>query len=63
VLEEKLSPAEGVRRVDVHGRQARVRLAGDTLFLARFDAGWKVVAAGCEPQPDEQPYDCMVKGG
>ncbi|KAF4407628.1 MULTISPECIES: hypothetical protein [Streptomyces] len=62
VLEEELSPAGTVRRVDVHGRQARVRLAGDTLFLAGFDDGWKVVAAGCEPRP-EQPYDCTVKGG
>ncbi|MFC9399308.1 hypothetical protein [Streptomyces sp. NPDC057027] len=48
--------------VQVYGRQAMVRLTGDTLFLSQFDAGWKVVAAGCTPRPD-QPYDCQVKGG
>ncbi|MFE5620542.1 hypothetical protein ACFQ8S_00475 [Streptomyces virginiae] len=32
---------------DVYGRQAMVRLSGDTLFLPQFGKGWKVVAAGC----------------
>ncbi|MEW1638929.1 hypothetical protein AB0469_33345 [Streptomyces sp. NPDC093801] len=47
---------------EVYGRQAKVRLTGDTLFLSQFDRGWKVIAAGCTPRP-EQPYDCRVKGG
>ena len=51
-----------VTRVDVQGRQARVVLAGDTLFLSRFPGGWKVTAAGCRPRSD-QPYDCAIKGG
>ncbi|GHE27624.1 DUF6766 family protein [Streptomyces hydrogenans] len=34
-----------------------VRLRGDALFLSQFDAGWKVVAAGCTPRPD-MPFDC-----
>ncbi|WKX68931.1 hypothetical protein [Streptomyces sp. XD-27] len=62
VLAEELPAAGAVREVDVHGRQARVVLASDTLFLSRFRAGWKVVAAGCVPRPG-RPYQCTVKGG
>lgn len=51
-----------VIHVDVHGRQARAVLTGDTLFLSRFPDGWKVMAAGCTPQPD-RPYQCEIKGG
>lgn len=51
-----------MRVVDVYGNQARAVLATDTLFLSRFAAGWKVVAAGCSPRP-EQPYQCRVNGG
>ncbi|KKD09965.1 hypothetical protein TN53_00980 [Streptomyces sp. WM6386] len=50
------------RRTDVHGRQARVVLESDTLFLSRFADGWKVVAAGCTPRAG-QPYQCEIKGG
>ncbi|MFB7583243.1 hypothetical protein ACFXHD_04355 [Streptomyces hydrogenans] len=46
---------------EVHGRQAMVRLSGDALFLSQFDAGWKVVAAGCTPRPDT-PFDRKFKG-
>ena len=49
-------------RVDVYGRQARVVLDSDTLFLSLFRDGWKVVAAGCTPRPG-QPYQCTIKGG
>ena len=49
------------RSVNVHGRQARVVLASDTLFLSLFPGGWKVVAAGCSPRPDK-PYSCELKG-
>lgn len=62
VLAEEMPPAHQVRRVDVHGRQARVTLTADTLFLALFSTGWKVTAAGCTSRPD-QPYDCTVEGG
>jgi hypothetical protein len=50
------------RDTDVYGRQARVVLDSDTLFLSRFEDGWKVVAAGCTPRPG-QPYQCVLKGG
>jgi hypothetical protein len=52
-----------VRRVDVYGRQARVVLAGDTVFLSAFPGGWRVTAAGCAPRPGGQPYQCEIKGG
>ena len=34
----------------------------DTVFLATFPGGWRVVAAGCTPRGD-RPYDCTVAGG
>ena len=57
-----LPTTSGVRRVDVYGRQARVVLDGDTLFLSTFSDGWKITAAGCEPRP-RKPYNCEIKGG
>ncbi|MEU6227256.1 hypothetical protein [Streptomyces sp. NPDC047042] len=62
VSEESLKPGGGVRRTDVYGNQARAVLSTDTLFLSHFTSGWKVVAAGCEPRPEE-PYQCRIKGG
>jgi hypothetical protein len=44
----------------VWGENAQVRLTGDTLFLTRTDAGWKIAAAGCAPQPDA-PYLCRLE--
>ncbi|MDX2564454.1 hypothetical protein PV371_33050 [Streptomyces sp. TX20-6-3] len=58
---QELPRTHGVRGVEAYGRQAMVRMAGDTLFLSLFTAGWKVVAAGCTPQPDK-PYNCLLKG-
>jgi hypothetical protein len=49
--------------VDVYGKDAIVRFADDTVFLARFPDGWRVTAAGCRPgSSDEKPYDCDVAG-
>jgi len=50
-----------VRSVQVWGGGAQVKLAGDTLFLTETSAGWRVAAAGCQPQ-GEEPYDCEVEG-
>jgi hypothetical protein len=60
--EEQLKPGGAVRLVDVYGNQAWAVLTADTVFLSRFTEGWKVVAAGCEPRP-QQPYQCRIKGG
>jgi hypothetical protein len=57
----RLADAGRVRDVEVYGLDAMVRLDNDTVFMARFDDGWRVTAAGCVPQGDG-PYDCDVKG-
>lgn len=62
-VRESPLPAGGTARtVSIHGRQARAVLDSDTLFLSLFPDGWKVVAAGCTPQPGK-PYSCTIKGG
>lgn len=48
--------------IDVYGRDAMVQWADQTLFLARFDDGWRVVAAGCEARGKDLPYDCTIEG-
>jgi hypothetical protein len=62
LLAEKLPSQGAVRWTQTFGTMAEVRLPTDTLFLARFKSGWKVMAAGCKPQPGH-PYDCTLKGG
>ena len=54
-------PPGSVRSVEVWGDNALVRLEAGVLFLARFQAGWKVTGAGCVPRA-EMPYDCDVEG-
>ncbi|MDF8263219.1 hypothetical protein [Luteipulveratus flavus] len=58
-----LPPAGEIRSVQVYGKDAVVHTSADTLFLARFDRGWLITAAGCRPQGEDLPYDCDVKGG
>ncbi|GAA4113279.1 hypothetical protein GCM10022415_08520 [Knoellia locipacati] len=48
--------------IQVYGRDAMVRWADQTLFLARFDDGWRVTAAGCKPRGEDLPYDCTIEG-
>ena len=58
-------PRPGQRTsVAVAGHSAQVRYAGETVFLALFDSGWRVTAAGCSrTSPDPSvPYDCLVEG-
>ncbi|OJF14319.1 hypothetical protein [Couchioplanes caeruleus] len=62
ILDEDLPSAGAVTGTDVYGQWAQVRLTGDTMFLAVFPGGWRVVAAGCTPRGD-RPYDCVVQGG
>jgi hypothetical protein len=49
--------------VQVYGLDAIVALQHDTMFLAHFDSGWRVTAAGCTPQEKDRPYSCQIKGG
>ena len=49
-----------VQSVEVWGRDAQVKVAGDTLFLTETSTGWKVIAAACRSQVDA-PYDCEVE--
>ena len=61
VLDEAVVPDGPAGQVEVYGLSAQVRLPGDTVFLTRFDDGWHVSAASCEPTPRDV-YDCRVKG-
>ena len=65
LAEAGLAPAGAGGSVTVAGHSAQVRYADDTVFLARFDDGWRVTAAGCErvSSDDAVPYDCVVDGG
>lgn len=62
VLEEDLPTTGAVGDVRVFGTMARVGSGVGTVFLSRFDAGWRVVAAGCAPTSPDHPYDCRVEG-
>jgi len=62
ILDEDLPEPGRVTGTDVYGQWAQVRFSGDTVFLAVFPDGWRVVAAGCEARAD-RPYDCAIQGG
>ena len=50
-----------VMEVGVWGEEAQAKLSDDTLFLTHTPAGWRVFAAACVPQGQDQPYDCGVE--
>ncbi|MDN3243445.1 hypothetical protein [Glycomyces tritici] len=60
-LDVRALPSGAVDEVQVWGDRAQVRTGADVLFLVELEDGWKVVAAGCEPQ-GERPYRCEVGG-
>jgi hypothetical protein len=62
ILDEDLPAPGTVLGADLFGQWAQVRLDGDTLFLAVFPDGWRVVAAGCTSR-DPRPYQCELDGG
>jgi hypothetical protein len=62
ILSEKLPDPGSVERSSVFGTMAQVTFRSDTMFVARFKSGWKVMAAGCKPVPGH-PYDCKLQGG
>jgi hypothetical protein len=61
ILDQDLPEPGAVEQSRVYGQWAQVRLTGDTVFLAVFPGGWRVVAAGCTPR-GERPYDCELQG-
>lgn len=62
ILDESLPRPGTVEKTSVYGQWAQVKLSDDTVFLAVFPGGWRVVAAGCTPRGN-RPYDCVVQGG
>ena len=62
ILRESPPDAGEARDVSVHGSAAQVVFDGDTVFLSRFDDGWRVTAAACSPTPSGL-YDCVISGG
>jgi hypothetical protein len=61
VLAVDVPDADAVTDVEVWGGRALVVLDHDAVFLAKFDGGWRVTAAGCSPRQN-RPYDCTMKG-
>jgi hypothetical protein len=61
ILDQDLPRSGTVIGADVYGQRAQVRLDDDTVFLAAFPGGWRVVAAGCTPR-ENRPYQCSVEG-
>jgi hypothetical protein len=61
ILDEQLPQPATVVKSSVYGQWAQVRLSDDTVFLAVFPGGWRVVAAGCTPRT-ARPYDCQLQG-
>ncbi len=50
-----------VTAADTWSDWAKVDTEAGSLFLARFESGWLVSAAGCLPDEDA-PYHCLVGG-
>jgi hypothetical protein len=61
LADEALQPAGSLESSSTFGTMAQVRFAQDTVFVTRFEHGWRVLASGCSPVPDA-PYDCVLKG-
>ncbi|HVQ17733.1 MAG TPA: hypothetical protein VMT27_01700 [Actinomycetes bacterium] len=59
--QQDLPVATKVRDVDVYGKNAIVHLDRDVVFLARFEDGWRITAAGCTPRQN-RPFTCTLKG-
>jgi hypothetical protein len=62
ISDEHLKPPGAMSQFASYGTMAQARFARDTVFVAEFKTGWKVMAAGCTFQPG-QPYNCQLQGG
>lgn len=63
ILQEDLPAGGSVGAAEVYGTMAQVTYGTDTVFLTRFDAGWRVVGSGCTPAGRDVPFSCLVKVG
>ena len=63
ILDEAVTDVGARVNVVAYGTMAQVRFAQDTVFLTRFRAGWRVLAAACTPPEARGPYDCHLQGG
>lgn len=63
ILDEDIPAVGRPIGTEQFGTTAQVDFGNEKTFLARFQGGWKVMAAGCKPQKPDQPYDCQVSGG
>ena len=59
-LDVERSPVEDVH-IAITSASARYARGG-TLFFDETTDGWRIAAAGCEPKPDDEPYDCELEG-
>lgn len=62
VTEQDVPRGGAVQTVQVYGHNGRVVMEGDTVFVSRFDHGWRVIGAGCRFAGPDRPYDCDVAG-
>jgi hypothetical protein len=62
ILEEDIPAVDQRPGVQAFGTMAKLSFGSETTFLARFEGGWKVMAAACKDQPGK-PYDCLLSGG
>ncbi len=62
IVSEDLPSADQVEEVEAYGRNARVILDGDVVFLSVADGTWRISAAGCEYRSNAA-YDCTITGG
>lgn len=63
LAELDLKPPGPVEAVSVYELQAQVVRTDGTLFLTLENGRWTVMAAGCEPQERDRPYDCELEKG
>jgi hypothetical protein len=61
LLSEQLPTVGQPRDVQVYGVMGEVRYDDETVFVTRFDSGWRVMAAACTPSTGGR-YDCTIKG-
>jgi len=63
ILDEGLPAGGSVSTAEVYGTMAQVEYGTDTVFLSRFDSGWRVVGSGCTPTGEDLTFSCLVKAG